>query len=233
MPRRRIRAAAPTALLLCGALTLAACGGEDEEPTAAPSTQDATGSASEDEADEPQDETTPTDDEASAVGGADDPVCSEYLEFIDMSGPRDGEALTNALEDVGAPPATVDAVATLGSPDADVEEIFAAVEELAQFAVGRCAEFYAADLDPADSDTAALEQLREALIAGDESMAAPIATKDVLSTLRPWDGFRPESQGGDATYSISGSSLSASLMPTVTVFCEAEGGVVVSCVFGE
>lgn len=125
-----------------------------------------------------------------------------------------------------------DAVATLRRDDLDTGQALEAVADLQEAIRPRCAERFAADLQPAPDDATALRTLFDAVVAGDRGAAAPIATDDVLAVFEPWSPLDPDAPDGPS-FTVDGSTGSGVLAPTVTVFCEAEGGVVVRCSFGE
>jgi hypothetical protein len=153
-------------------------------------------------------------------------LCHSYLVLLETG---DDEPLRQTLEDA----ALEEKLDTMLSSEGEFQAIAQAALDLERAIVDRCAARYSADLTPAPSDAAALEAFTQAVVAGDESSAEPIAWDHVVAQLTPWSPLRAEGAGGDSGVTIEGNTATIVLEPGINLVCRAEGGVVVSCSYAE
>ncbi len=225
-------------------LVLAACSSDDESAdapgasettvTTAAAETSTTGPATAD-----ADETTTTADETSTSETTegepqeepDDEVgllCSSYLASI--TPPSFGEGLVDLAELLGddAPPGVLDAIDTLQEPNDDIEAFFAAQNTIDGYVLPICRERFSSAIVPAADNATAADEFLAAVRSGDRSSAERLAPDNVI-VLFDWDGY-PDATGD---FSPDNSTFSMLLEPTVTVFCQLDGGAVEFCAFGE
>jgi hypothetical protein len=176
---------------------------------------------------EPTTTTTSTVPSTTSTSVADDAgLCHSYLVLLETG---DEQPLRETLDDVELE----EKLDTMLSSEGEFQAIAQAALDLERAIVDRCAPRYSADLAPAPSDGAALEAFAQAVVAGDEGSAEPIAWDHVMAQLAPWSPLRAEGAGGGPDVTIEGDTATIALEPGIDLVCRAQGGVVVSCSYAE
>lgn len=172
------------------------------------------------------DTTTPAPTTAPAIPEDTAALCNGYLVLLRTG---DDVPLRDALDD----PDLVDALDRTLSSEGEFEAIAQASRDLEEAILDRCADRYAANLEPASDDATALTMLMEAILAGDREAAEAVAWDNVVAQLEPWSPVSSPGTGDTPGYTVDGSTATAVLGPAVTLSCRADGGVVVACAYGE
>jgi hypothetical protein len=211
-PSRRALAALAAALTV-----LAACGGDDD--------------TSDDDA-----ATTGVPPTAAATG--DSPLCDAYLAFLAAPADQVVVAIDELAGSLGAgmPAAVVDALVVLGPtpPEgATADDFVAALGVVHDEVEPVCATRYRAAVVPAASDDAALTTFADALVSGDRAAAAVVAPADVIALFEPWQPYPADPAVGAPSYTVADDAVTLVLAATYTASCQASGGVVAACSFGE
>lgn len=158
-------------------------------------------------------------------------VCNAYISWVRNDGLDDLEAELGA----DAPVGVSDAIDTLQDPDADIDDIFTAIDSIDGYVKPICRTRWDNDLEPAESNEEAVNLLFESIVAGEEAAVGGIAPDDVIAAFDPWEPLEddPDTGAPSLSYTVGEDSFNMLLAPTVTVFCEVDGGVITSCAFGE
>lgn len=153
-------------------------------------------------------------------------LCNGYLVLLRTG---DAQPLRDSLDDARLQ----EALDTMLSSEGEFEAIAQAALELEDAVVTECAERYSANLTPAADDISALTTFMDAVIAGDEDAAEQVAWDHVIAQLTPWSPIDPPGGAGSPPYSVDGDTATVVVDSRTTLTCRAEGGVVVSCSYGE
>lgn len=151
------------------------------------------------------------------------PVCDAWLEFVSSGDPG---GLSAVLED----PDLIDALDVSMSLDAEFEAIIDASRRLESAIIDQCGQEFSRAVQPAATDEAALERFFDALVANDARAAEGIASLNVLAQIaQVWTPVA----AADIEWSVDGSTGTYRFDSSTVIECEASGGIVVRCVFGE
>lgn len=230
----------PVLFLVVG---LTACGGSDEASTTSapdtteqPTTIDSSDTTTV-ETTEPADtaETTETSaaetTETTAAGeptGEVGDLCSAYLASITPSTTDQGLADLVAILGTDAPSGIQDALDTLQEPNDDVEAFFTAKNSIDSYVLPICNQQFRRSIVPEADNAAAADAFFAALRDGDRNSAERLAPTNVIAQF-DWSGY-PEAT---SDFEADNSTFNLLLAPTVTVFCQLEGGAIEFCAFGE
>lgn len=236
-----MRRIAPVLVFL---IALAGCSSDDDpataaevsEPTttadAAPTTGDVTPTTTAATATTAADTTTVPDTTETAPQEAPDNeislLCSSYLASITPGTFDEGTADLAELLGADAPAGVLDAIDTLKDPNNDIEAFFTAQNTINGYVLPICRARFSSTIEPAADDASAADQFLTAVIVGDRAGAERVAPDNVVVQF-DWRGYP------DATsnFSPDNSTFSMLLEPTVTVFCQVDGGAIEFCAFGE
>ena len=236
------------ALITVAILVASGCSSSDDDATATTTAEASTTVADDDEGattepaaettttvadDTESSETTETTEDATdtSTDSTDDEVgvlCSAYLESLLPAGFDSGlSTLAEVLGD-DAPPGVLDAIDTLQNPDNDIEAFFSARNSIDGYVLPVCNDRFRSGIVPAVDNTAAAETFVDALRTGDRTVAERLAPTNVVVQF-DWSGY-PDLA---ADVADDATTMSMILEPTVTVFCQLDGGAVEFCAFGE
>ncbi len=155
-------------------------------------------------------------------------TCAAYLASITPSTYDQGLAELAAILGPDAPSGIQAAFATLQNPDNDVEAFFAAQNSIDGYVLPICEGRFRSTIVPEADNATAADAFVGALRDGDRGRAERLAPTNVIVQF-DWTGY-PEAT---ADFDADNSTLSLVLEPTVTVFCQLDGGAVEFCAFGE
>lgn len=233
---------APVLFLLLG---LAACGGSDEAATTTgpettveasttensdtTDTTEAGDAAGTTDTTESSDTTAPETTEAGEEPSDDvTTTCAAYIASITPSTYDQGLAELAAILGPDAPSGIQDAFNTLQNPNNDVEAFFAAQNSIDGYVLPICEGRFRSTIVPEADNAIAADAFVSAVRSGDRGGAERLAPTNVVVQF-DWAGY-PETT---ANFEADNSTLSLVLEPTVTVFCQLDGGAVEFCAFGE
>ncbi len=230
----------PVLFLLLG---VAACGGSDEAATTTqPDTTAAITTAVDDssettvtESEETtQAETTATTDTTTDTTSGEEPddevgaLCSAFLASVTPGTYEQGFAELASILGADAPVGVQEALDTLQDPGDDVEAFFRARNSIDGYVLPICEQRFRSSIVPeADNPTAATAFI-DALRNGDRSSAERLAPTNIVVQF-DWSGYPEMTANADP----DNATLSMVLEPTVTVFCQLDGGSIEFCAFGE
>ena len=153
-------------------------------------------------------------------------LCNGYLVLLRTGDP---EPLRAELDD-GRLQQALD---TMLSSEGEFDAIAQASLELEEAIVSRCADRYSSNLEPAADDTTAVTRFMEHVVAGNDEAADPLAWDHVMAQLTPWSVIEPAYGGDGLGFTVDGDTATVRIDPRTTLTCRADGGVVVSCSYGE
>jgi hypothetical protein len=181
--------------------------------------------------DEPTTTDVPDDGEPASSEAPDDEIgllCSAYLDSIDPSTFDQGLAALASILGDDAPSGVLDAIDTLTNPDDDIEAFFLARNSIDSYVLPVCEQRFRREITPLADNSEAAEAFVAAVRDGDRASAELLAPTNVIIQF-DWMGY-PQAT---AEFGVDSPTISLVLEPTVTVFCQLDGGAVEFCAFGE
>ena len=177
------------------------------------------------------DESTSSTTDAAVEEEPDDEIgilCSAYLESITPGSIDLGlKQLTEILGE-DAPAGVQAAMETLLDPEGDVEGYFEARNSIDGYILPICEDRFTSAIVPELDNATAADLFVDALRDGNRPGGERLAPANVV-TLFDWNGYSQMT----SEFSPDNSTLLTVLEPTVTVFCQLDGGAVEFCAFGE
>ena len=158
-------------------------------------------------------------------------LCNAYLAYL---GSTEFDALTAALG-TDAPAGVLAALETLQDEDADIDDVFDAVDSLSGYVVPICRARWDRELVASSDEGSIPSTFFDAVVAGDEAAVMAIAPDDVRALFEPWDAIVPDADNPPLlSFADDGTnSFSMTLGPALNVFCAVADGTITSCSFGE
>jgi len=217
-----MRSTIPT-LFVAAILAIGGCSSIDDETSSPESAADQPDSSVQSDIDEAGSNSLGADSE--------DPddvafLCDSYLENL-AGGDTDGLAVAFGSD---APAGVTAAIETLKAEDSDIELVWEAQADLADYVEPVCAQRWSRGVTGASDTVQAAETFFGAIVAGDPEAASELAPDNVVALFEPWEPIVSDDPGlPQLTFSEAENSITMVLDPEASAFCSVADGVITSC----
>lgn len=158
-------------------------------------------------------------------------LCNAYIVYLERT---EFDALTTALG-TDAPAGVIAALETLQDENADIDDVFNAVDALSGYVVPICRTRWDRELVPSSDEGSIPTTFFNAVVTGDEAAVTAIAPDDVRAVFAPWEALvaDPDFPPTLSFLDDGTNSFAMGLGPANNVVCRVANGTVTSCSFGE